>query len=100
MFLHTGYKKRLIIRVAKNSLFIVVNEVFSALLFLLFVFSLTAFTGSILYPMDFELHQGGDAANSQERTSVRDWDERGTPTQMRLERRRVIRQRGLTYAYV
>ena len=27
--------------------------------------------------MDFELHQGGDAENPQERTSVRDWGERG-----------------------
>lgn len=27
--------------------------------------------------MDFELHQGGEAENSQERTSVRDWGERG-----------------------
>lgn len=41
------------------------------------------------YPMDFELHQGGDTANSRERTSVRDWDERGKPTQMQLEKRRV-----------
>ena len=39
--------------------------------------------------MDFELHQGGEAENSQERTSVRDWDERGKPTQMQPERRRV-----------
>lgn len=41
------------------------------------------------YPMDFGLHQGGDTANSRERTSVSDWDERGKPTQMQLERRRV-----------
>ena len=41
------------------------------------------------YPMDFGLHQGGDTANSRERTSVRDWDERGKPTQMQPERRRV-----------
>lgn len=41
------------------------------------------------YPMDFGLHQGGDTANSREPTSVRDWDERGKPTQMQLERRRV-----------
>ena len=41
------------------------------------------------YPMDFGLHQCGDTANSRERTSVRDWDERGKPTQMQLERRRV-----------
>ncbi len=41
------------------------------------------------YPMDFELHQGGNTANSRERTSVRDRDERGKPTQMQLERRRV-----------
>ncbi len=40
-------------------------------------------------PTDFELHQGGDTANTQERTSVRDWDERGKPTQMQLERQRV-----------
>jgi len=39
--------------------------------------------------MDFGLHQGGDTANSRERTSVRDWDERGKPTQMQPERRRV-----------
>ncbi|EFE07618.1 2-amino-4-hydroxy-6-hydroxymethyldihydropteridine diphosphokinase [Citrobacter youngae ATCC 29220] len=39
--------------------------------------------------MDFELHQGGNTANSRERTSVRDRDERGKPTQMQLERRRV-----------
>lgn len=42
-----------------------------------------------VYPMDFGLHQGGDTANSRERTSVRDWDERGKPTQMQPERRRV-----------
>lgn len=42
-----------------------------------------------VYPMDFGLHQGGDAANSRERTSVRDWDERGKPTQMQPERQRV-----------
>ncbi len=41
------------------------------------------------YPMDFGLHQCGDTANFRERTSVRDWDERGKPTQMQLERRRV-----------
>ncbi len=41
------------------------------------------------YPMDFGLHQCGDTANSREPTSVRDWDERGKPTQMQLERRRV-----------
>jgi len=40
-------------------------------------------------PTDFELHQGGDAVNPQERTSVRDRDERGKTTQMQLERRRV-----------
>lgn len=40
-------------------------------------------------PTDFELHQGGDTANARERTSVRDWDERGKPTQMQLERQRV-----------
>ncbi|OPW93009.1 hypothetical protein BZK40_10625 [Citrobacter portucalensis] len=33
ILLHTRYRKRLIIRVAKNSLFIVVTEVFLALLF-------------------------------------------------------------------
>ena len=37
-------------------------------------------------PTDFELHQGGDTANARERTSVRDWDERGKPTQMQPER--------------
>lgn len=42
-----------------------------------------------VYPMDFGLHQGGDTANSRVRTSVRDWDERGKPTQMQPERRRV-----------
>lgn len=36
-----------------------------------------------VYPMDFGLHQGGDTANSRERTSVRDW------AQMQPERRRV-----------
>lgn len=40
-------------------------------------------------PTDFELHQGGDTANARERTSVRDWDERGKPTQMQPERQRV-----------
>ena len=42
-----------------------------------------------VYPTDFGLHQDGDTANSRERTSVRDWDERGKPTQMQPERRRV-----------
>ena len=42
-----------------------------------------------VYPTDFGLHQDGDTANAQERTSVRDWDERGKPTQMQPERRRV-----------
>lgn len=42
-----------------------------------------------VYPTNFESHQGGDTANSRERTSVRDWDERGKPTQMQPERRRV-----------
>ncbi|STE18335.1 2-amino-4-hydroxy-6-hydroxymethyldihydropteridinepyrophosphokinase [Escherichia coli] len=42
-----------------------------------------------VYPTDFGLHQDGDTANAQERTSVRDRDERGKPTQMQPERRRV-----------
>lgn len=42
-----------------------------------------------VYPTDFGLHQDGDTANALERTSVRDRDERGKPTQMQPERRRV-----------
>lgn len=42
-----------------------------------------------VYPTDFGLHQDGDTANARERTSVRDRDERGKPTQMQPERRRV-----------
>ncbi|ECC9152979.1 hypothetical protein DSN25_15385 [Salmonella enterica subsp. salamae] len=39
--------------------------------------------------MDFELQEGGKAANPQELTQVSDWGELTQPTHLQLERRRV-----------